>query len=113
MKNFLRKNDTLNFLLNITSVYEKTRFDSQFLISQLTKRFKSDSISHASSVTKLGSRLNHLVVFHEDDLFFEFHCYFACFIQFFNCKLKKNMIRDPMVPLHNENDCMRLINDSR
>ena len=94
MKNFLRKNDKLNFLLNIISVYEKTRFDSQFLISQLTKRFKSDSISHSNFVTELGSRLNHLVVFHEDDLFLEFHCYFACFIQFFNCKLKNDMRSD-------------------
>ena len=97
MKNFLRKNKTLIFLLNITPVYEKTRFDSQ--ITQFTTQQVLQSelnFSPSNSVTgvrrtgrvKIGFEIEPSV-FGEDDLFLEFHCCFARFIQFFNGKLKK------------------------
>ena len=81
--------------MNITPVYEKTRFDSQ--ITQFTTQqvLQSELNFSPSFCNKIGFEIEPSV-FGEDDLFLEFHCYFASFIQFFNCKLKNDMIGDDM-----------------
>ena len=75
----------------------------KLLNSQLSKCFNPNSISHRPSVTGIGRTGRVKIgfeiepsVFGEDDLFLEFHCCFARFIQFFNGKLKNDMIGDDM-----------------